>query len=259
MYSPQNYPISSNGRKLLYIAQNAIAFSLSQILNSALYFAELNNIIGASALLDIFVVNPLTISVVCSHSLIYSHTHLLAHSFTHSTQGSFIIVLWTCPCLENVYVQREYPVFHHWLQVLGKLVVLPFLLLIFCTLVIAATFSQGGDFVLILVTFFIQVQVLGALQELVAACLLFKDHYYCSVRIVFPFFKTFKVLTIGRLFCERIISENMQEKGGYSAKEYRYLFGFIQIDTVVTTCASNVTIHDVEMVSNNPMHGDTSR
>ncbi len=81
MYSPQNSPISSNGRKLLYIAQNAIAFSLSQILNSALYFAELNNI-GASALLDIFVVNPLTISVVCSHSLTYLLTHLLTHLLT---------------------------------------------------------------------------------------------------------------------------------------------------------------------------------
>ncbi len=82
LYAPQNSPISSNGRRLLYIAQNAIAFSLSQMLNSALYFAELDNIMGASTLLDIFVVNPLIISVVLIHLLIHSTTYSFIYSHT---------------------------------------------------------------------------------------------------------------------------------------------------------------------------------
>ena len=64
LYSPNSSPISSNGRKLLYIAQNAIAFSLSQILNSMLYYVQLDSIMGASTCLDILIVNPLIISVV---------------------------------------------------------------------------------------------------------------------------------------------------------------------------------------------------
>lgn len=161
-----------------------------------------------------------------------------------------------------MHLQREYPVFYLWLQVLGKLIVIPFLILIFGTLVIAATFSQGSNFVIIIATFFVQVQLYGAITEFIFACLLFKDRFYCSVRIAFPC-KTFQILTIGKLFCERIISENMQEKHNYSALEYRYLFGCIQVDAisadVTTVTESNITINDLEMISSNPMHVDQPR
>ena len=138
---------------------------------------------------------------------------------------------------------------------------LPFIILIFGTLVLAATFSQGTNFTYIIATFFLQVQVYGCIMELVLACLLFKDRYYCAIRIVLPC-KTFQVLTIGRLFCERIICENLQEKCGFNVYNYRYLLGCIQIDTIsadTTMCDSSITINDVEMVDSNPMHVDKPR
>jgi hypothetical protein len=154
IYSPPNAPISANGRRLMYIAQYSVAFSLAQIVDSVLYFTGIPDSLGVSLLVGLLIINPIALGF-----------------------GSLIQSLWLCQCIESPRFKNENPVIHLLLQAMGKVIMVPFLLLILCALVVAAIFSQGKHFVMIILTFFCKVQVTGILLEFLLAIFAFKVCY----------------------------------------------------------------------------------
>ena len=151
VYSPPNAPISTNGRRFMYIAQYSVAFSLTQIFDSVLYFTGIPNMIGVSLLVGLLVINPIALGF-----------------------GMLIQSLWLCQCIDSLHFKNENPLIHRLLQAMGKVIIVPFMLLILSSLVVAAIFSQGNQFVLIMLGFFCKVQLTGFLLEILLAILAFK-------------------------------------------------------------------------------------
>ncbi len=212
IYSPAGSTISCNGRRLIYIVQNSIAFSMSQIVDSFLNTTNMDSIVmmyGLSIFISIFFIIPFIMSV-----------------------DTFVESMWTCPCLQNAHIQREYPVLNNVLQLLGKLILVPFLLLIFATLVVAATFSEGKNFAMVLIIFFFKVQVVNVLLDIMFILLEYKDNYHCGIYFVLPCISKITILSIGSLFCERIVSENMKEGKDYEMKWRSCLCGLIQMNVI---------------------------
>ena len=149
VYSPPNTPISTNGRRFMYIAQYSVAFSLTQIFDSVLYFTGIPDMIGVSLLVGLLVINPIALGF-----------------------GMLIQSLWLCQCIESLHFKNENPVIHCLLQ--GKVIIVPFMLLILFSLVVAAIFSQGNQFAFIMLGFFCKVQLTGFLLEILLAILAFK-------------------------------------------------------------------------------------
>ncbi len=144
-------PISTTGRRVIYIAQYSVAFSLTQICDSVLYFTGVPDVLGVSLLVGLLVINPIALSF-----------------------GMLIQSLWLCQCIESLHFKNENPVIHRLLQAMGKVIIVPFMLLILSSLVVAAIFSQGNQFVFILLGFFCKVQLTGFLLEILLAILAFK-------------------------------------------------------------------------------------
>ena len=212
IYSPAGSTISCNGRRLIYIVQNSIAFSMSQIVDSFLNTTNMDNIIvmyGLSIIISIFFIIPFIMSV-----------------------DTFVESMWTCPCLQNAHIQREYPVLNNVLQLLGKLILVPFLMLIFATLVIAATFSEGKNFAMVLIVFFFKVQVVNVFLDIMFILLAYKDNYHCGIYLALPCIGKITILSIGSLFCERIVSENLKEGKDYALKWHSVLCGLIQVNVI---------------------------
>jgi len=151
IYSPPNAPISANGRRLMYIAQYSVAFSLAQIVDSVLYFTGIPDSLGVSLLVGLLIINPVALGF-----------------------GTLVQSLWLCQCIESFRFRNENPFMYQLLQTMGKVIIVPFLLLIVCALVIAAIFSQGKHFVMIILTFFCKVQVTGILLEIVITIFAFQ-------------------------------------------------------------------------------------
>ncbi len=151
IYSPPNAPISTNGRRFMYIAQYSVAFSLAQIFDSALYFGSIPDSFGISVMVGLVVINPIALGF-----------------------GSLIQSLWLCQCIERPQFKNENPVIFLCLQSLGKVIIVPLLLVILIALVIAAIFSQGKDFLYIILSFFCKVQVMGVLLEIGLIIMAFK-------------------------------------------------------------------------------------
>jgi hypothetical protein len=152
IYSPPNAPISANGRRLMYIAQYSVAFSLTQIFDSVLYFTGIPDMIGVSLLASLLVINPIALGF-----------------------GMLIQSLWLCQCIESLHFKNKNPLIHSLLlQAMGKVIIVPFMLLILFSLVVAAIFSQGNQFAFIMLGFFCKVQLIGFLLEILLAILAFK-------------------------------------------------------------------------------------
>ena len=135
----------------MYIAQYSVAFSLTQIFDSVLYYTGIADVLGVSLLVGLLVVNPIALGF-----------------------GMLIQSLWLCQCIESLHFKNENPVIYRLLQAMGKVIIVPFMLLILSSLVVAAIFSQGNQFVLIMLGFFCKVQLPGFLLEILLAILAFK-------------------------------------------------------------------------------------
>ncbi len=135
----------------MYIAQYSVAFSLTQIFDSVLYYTGIPDVLGVSLLASLLVINPIALGF-----------------------GILIQSLWLCQCIESLHFKNENPVIYRLLQAMGKVIIVPFMLLILSSLVVAAIFSQGNQFVFIMLVFFCKVQLTGFLLEILLAILAFK-------------------------------------------------------------------------------------
>jgi hypothetical protein len=116
-----------------------------------LYFTGIPNMIGVSLLVGLLVINPIALGF-----------------------GMLIQSLWLCQCIESLHFKNENPVIYRLLQAMGKVIIVPFMLLILSSLVVAAIFSQGNQFAFIMLGFFCKVQLTGFLLEILLAILAFK-------------------------------------------------------------------------------------
>jgi hypothetical protein len=227
LYSPRNSPISSHGRKILYVAQYAVAFSLSQIFDCALFFGSSNlpYRYGVSLLLGLLVINPIALGF-----------------------GSFIQAIWLRQYTGLAAGPKKWRVLYQLRnEIPSVLLAIPLLLLVFASLVISAVFSQGKNFAYIILYFFVKVQVAGVLLELWISFLAFKDNYHLHLRLDF-LFKSLTIVCIGRLFCERIISEALVEGRDYTCKSYSLLCGCVQMDIL------NIADQRAVEMAANPLH-----
>jgi hypothetical protein len=116
-----------------------------------LYFTGIPDMIGVSLLASLLVINPIALGF-----------------------GMLIQSLWLCQCIESLHFKNLNPVIHRLLQAMGKVIIVPFMLLILSSLVVAAIFSQGNQFVSITLGFFCKVQLTGFLLEILISILAFK-------------------------------------------------------------------------------------
>ncbi len=147
--------------------------------------------------------------------------------------------MYTCSCLVNNNQFRvEHPRMHRWVKSIGKLVTIPFVLLVFGLLVLASTFSCQSSRYDIILSFFLQVQILSSILEVIYAILIFTPDYYYNLSIITPFFSKTLVL-IGSLYAERLIKfvskpgsmKNINERQLFINSK-SYFGGFIRSETL---------------------------
>jgi hypothetical protein len=184
-------PVDHFGNTLIYIMQNCIAFFFSAISGSVFnYFGISDN---ANVLFDIFITTPATIAIAKIVKTLY-----------HCSLGFSAEYEVANPCVIQT------------LKLLGKVAMIPIIVTIAGLLVLSAIFSHGYNTQMILISFFIQVQLYGFFFELCKYFIAFVPSYYFQVKIDLKF-RTVVLLEIGRLYAE-IVNRNLLVEG----KDYHY-------------------------------------
>jgi hypothetical protein len=198
-------PVDRTGNRLIYITQNCIAFFLSAISGSVFNFVGLTN--SMNIVFDLIVVTPATIAIAKLMKLFY-----------------------TCPIGFSVEYQVANPCVVLMVKWLGKLAVLPIVSLIVALLVLAAIFTRGRHTGIIVINFFVQVQLYGFFLELVLTMLMFMSTFYMRSTIDLSF-TSIVLFEVGRRYTELIYINKLVEGKDYHYRCY-YLFCFLRIECI---------------------------
>jgi hypothetical protein len=214
IYAAKGGPLSRSGRRLVYMMQYSLSFFIKIVSFGVLQYFNIPEYVSPA--FSILIITPLSISF-----------------------GTFIKLLYTCSCLVNNNQFRvEHPRMHRWVKSIGRLVTIPFVLLVFGLLVLASTFSCQSSRYDIILSFFLQVQLLSSILEVIYAILIFTPDYYYNLSIITPLFSKTLVL-IGSLYAERLIKfvskpgsiKNINERQLFINSE-SYFGGFIRSETL---------------------------
>jgi hypothetical protein len=230
--------VDRTGKRLIYIAQNAIAFCFNAISGSAFNYFGFSS--RANILFEFFVTVPATIAIAKVMRLLY-----------------------VCPIGFSVEYQVVRPRLVACLRSLGKLAIVPIITGIGGLLVTSAVFSRGYNIYIIVIYFFLEVQVYSFFLEfLLGSLLMFPSQYY---RINIDLYvKQVVVLEVGRRFVELLHHQGLVTEGkDYYLRSRRFLFFFL-IDYI---CLYNEAVKKgyvrdpsvvVEMQSTSIMHDGVS-
>jgi hypothetical protein len=128
-----------------------------------------------------------------------------------------------------VEFQRKYAKYQSVVLFLGRLAILPIMVIMFGSLIIACLFSSNRDVPMILVNYFVYVQFYGIILAIVKKLLLFIDGYYYKLSL----FRVLDVLCIGQLYKERILAEQLVVNVDYAYRIHFYLFGLIKVQKIL--------------------------
>ena len=142
IFAVDGAPVDRLANKLIYTTQNCIAFFMSAISGSV--FAYLRVSSKANIVFDVLVTTPATIII-----------------------AKLIKALYTCPIGFSVDYQVQNPITVMVIQMLGRMTLVPIVVAIVALLILATMFSQGHNFLGILLSFFLQVQLFGFFLEIV--------------------------------------------------------------------------------------------
>ncbi len=180
IYAAKGGPLSRSGRRLVYMMQYSLAFFIKIVSFGVMQYFNIPEYVSPA--FSIFVITPLSVSF-----------------------GTFIKLLYTCSCLvHNNKFRVDHPKMHRWIKSIGRLITIPFVLLVVGLLVLASTFSCQSSRYDVILSFFLQVQVVSSILEVIYAVLAFTPDYYYNLSIVTPIFSKTLVL-IGSLYVERLI------------------------------------------------------
>ncbi len=197
--------LGAHGTRILYIGKDIAVFVLYQFSNMLLQYFMLENR-GLGTIINLFVITPSAVSI-----------------------GLLLKYLYTCPFTETVEFQHRYAKYESIILFLGRLAIVPIMLIMCGSLIIACLFSSNRHILMILINYFIYVQLYGILLAVVNSLLLFVDNFYFKVSI----FGLFEVVCIGNLFKERIMAERLVVDVDYSYRIYNYLFGLITVQKIL--------------------------
>ena len=180
IYAAKGGPLSRSGRRLVYTMQYSLAFFIKIMAYGV--FQYMNFSMFLLPVFSILCITPLSVSF-----------------------GILIRNLYTCSFLvDNHNFRVENPKLYRWVKWIGRLVALQFVVGVVGLLLLASTFSCEKSRFDTIFSFFLQVQVVSFILEMVYAVLIFTPDYYYNLSITTPFFSKSLVL-IGSLYAERLI------------------------------------------------------
>ncbi len=197
--------LGAHGTRILYISKDVVVFVLYQFSNMLLQYFMLDGR-GLGTFINLFVITPSAVSV-----------------------GLLLKYLYTCPFTETVEFQRKYAKYELLVLFIGRLAIIPIMLVMCGCLIIACLFSSGRRVPRIIINYFLFVQFYGVLFALVKASLLFIDNYYYQLSV----FGVVDLLCIGRLYKERILVEQLVVDVNYAYRINHYLFGLIKVQKIL--------------------------
>ena len=169
------------GTKLTYIGKDVAVFVLSLTAGMIVDYYGISNSLTIDILVNTLIVTPLS-------SLI----------------GLVLVYIYTCPCTESVAFQRQYSKFQGYLLCLGRAAVIPILVLIGLSLILACLFSNKSSISRIVLNYLWNVQLLSILYEVVVAICAYVDNYHLNIH-----FCGICLLSIGNLYCESIVYDGL--------------------------------------------------
>ena len=197
--------LGAHGTRILYIGKDVAVFVLYQFSNMLLQYFMLDGL-GLGVVINLFIITPSAVSI-----------------------GLLLKYLYTCPFTETVEFQRKYAKYQALVLFFGRLAIVPIMVIMFGSLIIACLFSSNRHVPMILVNYFFFVQLYGVLLAIAKAVLLFIDNYYYQLSL----FGLFDVLCIGRLYKERILAEQLVANVDYAYRIHTYLFGLIKVQKIL--------------------------
>ena len=197
--------LGTHGTRILYIGKEVSVFVLYQFSNMLLQYFNLDGR-GIGMFINLFVITPSAVSV-----------------------GLLLKYLYACPFTETVEFQLKYAKYQSLVLLFGRLAIVPIILIMCCSLIIACLFSSDRRVVMILVNYFLYVQFYGIVLAMAKAMLLFVDNFYFKLSI----YGLFDILCIGSLYKERIIAEQLVLDVDYAYRIDTYVFGLVKVQKIL--------------------------
>ena len=206
IYRVGGSPISRNACRILYLVQNSIAFFMSALNSLIFSYANLNPYFGY--LSDFIIVAPVSIFL-----------------------GSVILELYTCRMVNSArFRQGSCGKYVRYVAFVGKLMVIPCILLMFVLLILAALCTSSSDVYSVILSFVWQVQLQSILLEFLYALVLFNSTYFYQMRIL-----GIPVVEIGSIFAERVLKCIQPEYYMY----YSSFMGLVAVDLITDKVVPN--------------------
>jgi len=220
-YYVKGSKLGRHGTKLIYICRDVLVFVLSQFFSTLVAYLSVSNS-GIQFFFNILIVAPLAYSV-----------------------QRVLVVLYTCPCTESAYFQSNFSRILGYVLLLGRIAVIPILVMIFGALVAACILTTSPNIALILVSYAFNVQLYGILQRMCSCALSFVDDYYVELRVFSAL-----VGSIGGVYLEKIVLSNLISGVDFTVNCRSYVCGLVTIRTITPGCKVESTDHPaVEMQS----------
>ncbi len=197
--------LGAHGTRILYIGKDVSVFVLYQFSNMLLQYGKLEGC-GLGIFINLFIITPSAVSV-----------------------GLLLKYLYTCPFTESVDFQRKYAKYASLVLLLGRLAIIPILMVMCASLFFACLFSSGRHIPMILVNYFLSVQLYGIVLAIIKAILLFVDDYYYRISL----FGSLDILCIGRMYKERIVAERLVVDVDYVYRFNKYLSGVMTVEMIL--------------------------
>ncbi len=197
--------LGAHGSRILYIGKEISVFVLYQFSNMLLQYFMLDGR-GLGTFINLFIITPSAVAV-----------------------GLLLKYLYVCPFTETAEFQHRYADYQNLVLFLGRLAIVPIMLIMCCSLILACLFSSGRRIPMTIVNYFLFVQFYGVLLAIVKSLLLFVDDYYCQVSVC----GVLDLLCVGTLYKERIMAEQLVENVHYAHRLSRYIFGLITVQRIL--------------------------
>ncbi len=196
--------LGRHGTKLVYICREVVVFVLSQFFSLLVAYMGMTGT-GTDIIFNVFIVVPMAQVV-----------------------GFGLVSLYTCPCTDSVEFHAKYSRLHGYVLLLGRIALLPILAIIFGALVVACIFSTTAEIGLIIASYAANVQIFGIFQRFFTCALQFVDGYYFEFSVL-----QYKALSVGGIYLERIVHEQLKNNIDFTATKTKYLCGIVTVIAVV--------------------------
>ena len=242
-YFMEGSKLGSHGTRMLYIGKDVVVFVLYQFSNMLLQYLMLDGH-GLGIVINLMIITPSAVFV-----------------------GLVLKYLYTCPFTETVEFQRKYVKYQSILLLFGRLALIPIVLIMCVCLFLACLFSSGRRIPMIIVNYFLFVQVYGVFLALFKTILLFKDYYHLKISL----YGGLTVLCVGNLYKEHIAMKQLVVDVDYAFRIKKYLFSLILVqnilsrkDAIKAKWMTADAEYDIEMegkaaVSNTSAHRKTAK